>query len=90
MGCSEKSEGTVRTDSLSTSIRELVDGDSVISTWGGAGARFWMECQIKRIKGSFLKSFEKLYCRHKGQVATYLLRSLFGSLGCSCCVRHVC
>jgi hypothetical protein len=40
MGCSEKSEGTVRTESLSTSMRELVDGESVCSTWGGAGARF--------------------------------------------------
>jgi hypothetical protein len=61
MGCSLKSEGTVRTDSLSTSTRELVDDDSVISTWGGAGARFWMECQFKEAKGPFLKSFEKLY-----------------------------
>lgn len=61
MGCSLKSEGTVRTDSLSTSIRELVDGDSVMSTWGGAGARFWMVCQFERAKGSSFKSLEKLY-----------------------------
>lgn len=39
-GCSEKSEGTVRTESLSTSIREEVEGESLRSTWGGAGARF--------------------------------------------------
>jgi hypothetical protein len=61
MGCSLKSEGTVRTDSLSTSTRELDDGDSVISTWGGAGARFWMECQFKGAQGPSFRSFEKLY-----------------------------
>jgi hypothetical protein len=44
MGCSEKSEGTVRTESLSTSIREEVEGDSLGSTWGGAGARFCTSC----------------------------------------------
>jgi hypothetical protein len=41
MGWDEKSEGTVRTESLSTSIRELVEGESVCSISGGAGARFW-------------------------------------------------
>ncbi len=56
MGCSLKSEGTVRTESLSTSIRELVDGDSVVSTWGGAGARFWMECQSKEAKEHLLRA----------------------------------
>jgi len=39
--CSEKSDGTVRTDSLSTSIKEEVDALSVISSSGGGGARFY-------------------------------------------------
>lgn len=36
-----KSEGTVWTESVSTSIREDVDGESVCSISGGAGARFY-------------------------------------------------
>merc|ERR1711939_1165259 len=40
IGCEEKSEGTVCTDSVSTSIRELVDGESVCSSSGMTGARF--------------------------------------------------
>jgi hypothetical protein len=36
----EKSEGTVWTDSVSTSTSEAVEGESLCSTSGGAGARF--------------------------------------------------
>lgn len=41
MGCEEKSEGTVCTESVSTSMREEVLAVSVGITSGGAGARAW-------------------------------------------------
>jgi hypothetical protein len=40
MGWEEKSEETVCTESVSTSMREAVEGESECSTSGGAGARF--------------------------------------------------
>lgn len=90
MGCSLKSEGTVRTDSLSTSIRELVDGDSVMSTWEEQERASGWCVSSKELKGHLSRAWRSFIDRHGGKVATYLLRSLFGSLGCSCCVRHVC
>jgi len=40
MYCEEKFEGTVWTESVSTSIKEAVEGESVCSISGGEGARF--------------------------------------------------
>jgi hypothetical protein len=46
MGCDLKSEGTVCTLSVSTSIREEVEAMSLCSTWGGAGARFYRKLAV--------------------------------------------
>lgn len=39
--CSRKSEGTVRTDSESTSTRDEVEAVASVTIWGGWGAAAW-------------------------------------------------
>lgn len=48
-----KSEGTVCTEAVSTSIREEVDGESAWRTSGGGGARFY-ESRVELIFGACL------------------------------------
>jgi len=72
LSCDLKSEGTVWTDSLSTSIREPDSTLSVVSSSTTGGARFYqivstaIDIQIKAPNHSFLQYLKELYARARG------------------------